>query len=67
MTPKASHYDAAEKIVTTYGLAFALAVSVGKQSDLRTAREMLKVAIAKAIADDFKRGFDLGQGPEETK
>jgi hypothetical protein len=70
MTPKASHYAAAELIVTTQGLTFALAVAAGKEGDLRTAREMLKVAIANAIAAEFERGFGLhgdGQTPGETK
>ena len=50
MTPSASDYDIAEGIVTTEGLTFALAVSVGKGNDLRTARGMLKEAIARALA-----------------
>lgn len=55
MFPKPSHYATAEKIITTQGLAFALAVSVGKEGDLRTAREMLKGAIAHALAAEFER------------
>lgn len=42
-------YVAAERIIKTQGLAFALASLAGKPEDLAATRHMLKEAIADAI------------------
>jgi hypothetical protein len=47
--PSETPYAAAEHIIKTQGLAFALASLVGKQEELAAARNMLKEAIADAI------------------
>lgn len=41
----------AEHIIRLQGFIFSLASKVGKESDLREARELLKQAIVKALAD----------------
>ena len=63
MTPKPSHYDAAEKIVRSEGAAYALAAQSGIHDRCRAAGEGLRCAIARALADEFARGLAAAQQP----
>lgn len=51
------HEDAAEKIITTEGLAFSLASLDGKHDDLRKARQYLKTAIMRELTVAYESGF----------
>lgn len=48
--------DAAEKIIKSSGLTFALAVATGKVGDLAAARSLLKAEIVCALSAEFERG-----------
>ena len=60
------HEKIAERIVTTDGLAFALATKFGNAEDLREARELLKTAICNALADELLHGAELQRRSSET-
>lgn len=64
--PRPRHDKLAERIIASEGLTFALAVSVGKEGDLRKAREYLKKAICRALADEFARGAELQRRSMES-
>lgn len=50
------HEETAERIITTEGLAFALASNLASPDGLREARGYLRAAIVKALEDEFARG-----------